>query len=119
MTDIAVLRRRETAGPQGFDSAQAFRILSSLSQPSRLAVFLQVVAAGPEGAPAPVLAGALHTTGSALTLHLRALEAAGLVEVRIRRQAKRSVAVVARLDRCAQLGRWFTEQCAQAGWSPP
>ncbi len=118
MSEAALIRGRD--GPTAaFDAAAANRMLAALAQPSRMAVFLQVVAAGPEGAPAATLASTLHTTGSALTLHLRALESAELVEVRIRRQPRRNVVVVARIDRCALLGHWFTEQCREAGWSGP
>lgn len=118
MSEAALLRGRD-ASTAAFDAAAANRMLAALAQPSRMAVFLQVVAAGPEGAPAGSLAGTLNTTGSALTLHLRALESAELVEVRIRRQPRRNVVVVARTDRCAQLGQWFVEQCREAGWPGP
>ena len=118
MSEAALNRGGETP-TSSFDSAAATRILATLAQPTRMAVFLQVVASGPDGAPSASLASTLRVTGSALTLHLRALEAAELIEVRIRRQPRRHVMVVARVDRCAQLGQWFAEHCGQAGWSHP
>ena len=99
------------------DAAALVRAFSALAQPSRLAVFLHVVAAGPEGVPLQGLAALVNTTGSALTLHLRALDTAGLIQVQLRRRRPQSPWVVARIERCAELGSWLADHCREAGWS--
>ena len=90
-------------------AAAAHRIFSALSQPSRLAVFMHVAAAGPGGRPTQALAAALRTTGSALTAHLHALEGAGLVSVRVGPRGARAPVVVADVDRCLALALWLAD----------
>lgn len=99
------------------DQAAALQVFAALSQPSRLAVFLHVSGAGPGGMPSQGLAEVLGTTGSALTLHLRALEAAGLIKVQVRRRGQHNPMVVARIDRCAELVARMANYCREAGWS--
>ena len=105
---------RIQAGP--LDRAALLKIFSALSQPSRLAVFRAIVAAGPAGVSVQALGESLNITGSALTLHLRVLEAAGLAAVDVRRRTPQSPTLVARVDACTQAANWFIDQCRDAGW---
>jgi len=98
------------------ERAALLKIFSALSQPSRLAVFRAIVAAGPAGATVQALGETLHITGSALTLHLRVLEAAGLAAVDVRRRTQQSPTLVARVDACTRTAHWFLDQCRVAGW---
>lgn len=96
-------------------SQEVFAVLSHIS---RLAVFAEILAAGPEGVPGHGLARALGMKGSALTLHLRALEAAGLIRVLIPPTGRHDARVVARIDRWATLCAWMARPIAVAGWGP-
>lgn len=111
--------RPADAQPAPLDRAALLKIFSALSQPSRLAVFRAIVAAGPAGATVQSLGEALHITGSALTLHLRVLEAAGLAAVDVRRRTPQSPTLVARVDACTRTANWFLDQCRAAGWPLP
>jgi len=52
--------------------------LQALGNPTRLAVFRQLVRVGPKGAPVGTIQKALGLAGSTLTNHLQRLVAAGL-----------------------------------------
>src|SRR5690349_10951493 len=97
------------------DRAAAVKVFAALSQASRLAVFLQIAGVGPDGASTQSLGDTLQITGSALTLHLRALEAAGLVHVQMRRCGIQSPIVVARIDRWTELCAWVADHWLRAG----
>ncbi len=62
--------------------ASAVTALAALAQETRLQLFRRLVAAGPAGVPAGVLAKALRIAPSNLTFHAQALEAAGLAQSR-------------------------------------
>ena len=98
------------------DRSLLVRMFAALSQPSRLAVFVEVLSAGPAGVSTQGLSQSLGTTGSALTLHLRSLESAGLIHVQVRRRGQSAAHVVARIENCAALGAWVARQCQDAGW---
>lgn len=104
--------------PSAIDPVSAVGMFTALSQPSRLAIFLQLLAAGPEGVATQGLAETLGTTGSALTLHLRALEGVGLIHVPARRRGQQTARVIARIDRFTELGAWMAEHGRGAGWGP-
>jgi ArsR family transcriptional regulator, arsenate/arsenite/antimonite-responsive transcriptional repressor len=61
---------------------QAVAILSALSQDTRLAVFRHLVAAGPSGIPAGVIASTLRVAAPTLSFHLKELEHVGLITQR-------------------------------------
>jgi DNA-binding transcriptional ArsR family regulator len=89
------------------DLAAAAKVFAALSQPIRLAAFIHLVGLGPAGAAAETLGGTLHTRGSALTLHLRTLEEAGLVCVRQNKHEgrERALLVTANVERLGALFR--------------
>ncbi|MCW5629061.1 MAG: helix-turn-helix transcriptional regulator [Rhodoferax sp.] len=60
-------------------SRQAVRTLAALAHDARLAVFKLLVAAGPGGLAAGVIAQSLAITPSALSFHLKELTQAGLL----------------------------------------
>lgn len=99
-----------------FDRALALRMFAALAQPSRLAVLLQIVAAGPSGCSARMLAESLSMTGSALTLHLRALESAELVVIRLRPRGASDPLFVVHAERCEALAAWAADRFRAGGW---
>jgi DNA-binding transcriptional ArsR family regulator len=99
-----------------FDRAMALRMFAALAQPSRLAVFLQIVEAGPVGCSARMLAETLAMTGSALTLHLRALESAQLVAIRLKPRGGGDPLFVVHADRWHALAGWLGERFRDGGW---
>ena len=60
----------------------AVRSLAALAQDSRLALYQQLVQAGPAGVAAGELAGRLGIPANTLSFHLRTLNHAGLVGAR-------------------------------------
>ncbi len=99
------------------DLVASQEMFAALSQVSRLAVFAEILAAGPDGVPGQGLARTLGMKGSALTLHLRALEAARLIQVLIPPRGRQDARLVARIDRWAMLCAWMERPIAAAGWS--
>jgi DNA-binding transcriptional ArsR family regulator len=63
-------------------SSQAVAALAALSQETRLAVFRQLVAAGPQGKAAGAIAAHLKVPPPTLSFHLKELERARLVTQR-------------------------------------
>lgn len=61
---------------------EVLAVFDALSRQGRLAVFRSIVRSGNDGVDALALTRELHTTGSALTLHLRRLADAGLIRPR-------------------------------------
>lgn len=103
------------------DLVASQEMFAALSQVSRLAVFAEILAAGPDGVPGQALprhaVRTLGMKGSALTLHLRALEAARLIQVLIPPRGRQDARLVARIDRWAMLCAWMERPIAAAGWS--
>ena len=64
------------------DWAGMAAVFEGLSSPGRLAVFRSIVRAGDAGVDMRSLAPQLGTTGSAITVHVRCLVAAGLIHTR-------------------------------------
>lgn len=58
---------------------QALEALGALGQETRLAAFRHLVTAGPKGASAGAIAGALKIAAPTLSFHLKELERAGLI----------------------------------------
>ena len=61
------------------EADQAVRALGALAQEHRLALFRQLVQAGPAGMAAGAIAAALGLPNSSLSFHLAQLSAAGLI----------------------------------------
>lgn len=61
---------------------QVVKALAALAQPTRLAVYRLLVAAGPEGVAAGQLAERLDVAPATLSFHFRTLNHAGLIESR-------------------------------------
>ncbi|MBU8543678.1 MULTISPECIES: metalloregulator ArsR/SmtB family transcription factor [Roseomonadaceae] len=87
------------------DAATAFM---ALGQGTRLDLMRALLAAGPSGVAAGMLAERLSVPGSTLSFHLRALEQAGLVAAT--RQG-RSLIYAAQIDRLRALIGFLTEAC--------
>ncbi len=98
------------------DHRSALKMYEALSQESRLLVFVTILAAGPEGYDFPDLNRVIQTRGTALSLHLRALQGAGLVQAYPRRDGRKTTWVVARADRWLELRAWMAAQTG-GGWS--
>lgn len=64
------------------EETNAVAALSALAQEARLRAFRLLVAAGPEGLPAGLIAEELGLPANTLSFHLSALKKAGLVTVR-------------------------------------
>lgn len=92
------------------DSSIALAAFAALSQPTRLAAFRLLAAAGPRGLPAGVVADRLGTVSSTLSHHLGLLERAGLV--RARREG-RFVYYTVDPDGARQLLAFVTELCGR------
>ena len=96
--------------------ASAVRALSALAQPARLEAFRRLVQAGEAGVPAGELAAALGLSPPALSFHLRALSAAGLVRSR---QEGRFVYYTAQYATMDQLLGFLTENCCEGAECAP
>ncbi len=97
-------------------TASAVRALSALAQSARLQAFRRLVQAGDSGLPAGELAAALGLSAPALSFHLRALSAAGLVRSR---QAGRFVYYFAQYSAMDRLLAFLTENCCQGADCAP
>lgn len=64
------------------ETKQAVDALAALAQPSRLAIYRELVQAGPDGQPAGAIAAALGLPAATLSFHLAQLAHAGLVQGR-------------------------------------
>ena len=89
-------------------STQAVASLSALSQETRLAVFRHLVAAGPEGRPAGLIATRLKVPSPTLSFHLRELERAGLVT---QRRESRNIIYAANYATMRALLSYLMEDC--------
>jgi ArsR family transcriptional regulator, arsenate/arsenite/antimonite-responsive transcriptional repressor len=90
------------------DTINAVRALGALAHESRLAIFRQLVVAGPEGVAAGEIAQQLGISPSSLSFHLKDLTHAGLVSPR---QDGRFVIYTANFDAMTELIGFLTENC--------
>ncbi|WP_018404626.1 ArsR/SmtB family transcription factor [Marinobacter gelidimuriae] len=65
--------------PMKFDNHAASEVLNALAHPTRLAVFRELMAYGPDGAAAGTLGRAVDLAPNALSFHLNRLKQAGMV----------------------------------------
>lgn len=89
-------------------SIQAVASLSALSQETRLAVFRYLVAAGPEGRSAGLIATRLKVPSPTLSFHLKELEHAGLVT---QRRESRNIIYAANYAMMRALLSYLMEDC--------
>lgn len=95
----------------GLDSHAAIvSRLAALANPTRLQVFRLLVQAGAGGINAGTLAQATGTSASALSFHLKDLQAAGLIRGT---QQGRFVIYTAQFDAMQTLIDYLTENCCQ------
>ncbi|MEM8788829.1 MAG: metalloregulator ArsR/SmtB family transcription factor [Pseudomonadota bacterium] len=90
------------------DQAEAAQCFAALGSEQRLAVLQTLVAAGPDGLPAGVLAQRVGLGASTLTHHLRFLSQSGLV---VQRKEGRSVLSSAAFERVEQLSAYLLLNC--------
>jgi ArsR family transcriptional regulator len=104
------------------ETTQAVSALSALAQPSRLAAFRLLVAAGPEGMAAGAIGEQLDLPPATLSFHLAGLTRAGLAQSR---QDGRFVIYSANFENMNSLVAFLTENCcggatcAPAACQPP
>jgi len=87
---------------------QALAALTALSQETRLAVFRHLVAAGPQGRPAGLIATRLKVPPPTLSFHLKELEHAGLVT---QRRIGRNIVYAANYATMRALLSFLMEDC--------
>lgn len=87
---------------------QAVKALSALAQESRLAIYRQLVQAGPQGLVAGQIAAALDIPAATLSFHLKSLSQCGLVQGR---QEGRFVRYVADFAAMHGLIDYLSENC--------
>lgn len=88
----------------------AVPMLAGLGQASRLAIFRELVQAGPEGLTPGILAARLRIAGPTLSFHLKGLAAAGLVRAR---PSARYIVYTVDFDRMAALMAFLTRNCCK------
>lgn len=88
--------------------AQVVKALAALAQPTRLAVFRLLVAAGPEGMAAGQIAEKLKVSPATMSFHFKTLSHAGLVESR---QEGRFVYYAANFTAMNDMVDYLTENC--------
>lgn len=94
------------------DHQQAIAALGALAQEKRLELFRLLVARGPRGMAAGVIAERLGLPPSSLSFHLQQLVHAGLVS---QRRASRQVIYAAEYDAMNALLAYLTENCCGRG----
>jgi len=90
------------------ETRRAVDALAALAQPSRLAIYRELVQAGPEGSAAGAIAVALGLPPATLSFHLAQLAHAGLVHGR---QQGRFVIYTADFAAMNALVGYLTENC--------
>lgn len=90
------------------DTKAAVDALGALAQDKRLQVFRLLVAQGPDGLPAGVIAGRVGVPPSSLTFHLQQLVHAGLVT---QQRVSRQVIYAADYAAMDELLAYLTENC--------
>jgi len=96
------------------DQKQAIAALGALAQDTRLALFRLLVAYGPAGLPAGVIAERLEVAPSSLSFHLQQLVHAGLIT---QRRASRQLIYSAEYGAMNDLLAYLTENCCGRGLS--
>ena len=89
-------------------SSQAIAALSALSQETRLAVFRDLVATGPQGKSAGKIAAKFKVAAPTLSFHLKELERAGLIA---QRREGRSIIYAANYPAMRGLLSYLMEDC--------
>jgi DNA-binding transcriptional ArsR family regulator len=90
------------------DRKAALAALAALAQETRLELFRLLVAIGPQGLPAGVIAERLGVLPSSLTFHLNQLHHAGLI---VQRRQSRRLIYSAEYDAMNALLAYLTENC--------
>jgi DNA-binding transcriptional ArsR family regulator len=94
------------------DSKETIAALGALAHETRLALFRLLVAVGPEGLPAGVIAERLHVAPSSLSFHLAQLLHAGLI---IQHRRSRQLIYAADYGAMNLLLAYLTENCCGRG----
>ena len=94
------------------DKKHAIAALGALAQETRLALFRMLVACGPEGLPAGVIAERLGVAPSSLSFHLQQLVHAGLIT---QRRLSRQLIYAAEYGTMNELMAYLTENCCGQG----
>lgn len=89
-------------------SGQVINALAALAQATRLEVYRELVAAGPEGMAAGQLAEKLGVAPASLSFHLKTLSHAGLIESR---QEGRFIYYSANFEVMNGMVDYLTENC--------
>lgn len=92
------------------DQKSAIAALGALAQETRLELFRLLVATGPAGLPAGVIAERLGVQPSSLTFHLNQLHHAGLIA---QRRQSRQLIYSAEYDAMNALLAYLTENCCR------
>ena len=96
------------------DQKAAIAALGALAQETRLEVFRLLVATGPQGLPAGVIAERLGVMPSSLTFHLNQLHHAGLIT---QRRRSRQLIYSAEYGAMNDLLAYLSENCCGRGQS--
>src|SRR6476619_430528 len=96
------------------DEKRAIAALGALAQETRLELFRLLVARGPEGLPAGVIAERLGVMPSSLSFHLQQLVHAGLIT---QRRLSRQLIYSAEYRTMNELMAYLTENCCGRGVS--
>src|SRR5229473_5490496 len=94
------------------DQKRAIAALGALAQETRLELFRLLVARGPEGLPAGVIADKLGVMPSSLSFHLQQLVHAGLIT---QRRLSRQLIYSAEYGTMSELMGYLTENCCGRG----
>ncbi len=94
------------------DQLGAIAALGALAQETRLALFRLLVARGPEGLPAGMIADELEVAPSSLSFHLQQLVHAGLIA---QRRLGRQLIYSAEYRTMSELLAYLTENCCGRG----
>lgn len=100
------------------ENQHACDLLTALGHPVRLAVFRELMAYGPDGAPAGTLGLAVNQAPNALSFHLNRLKQAGLVWTQ---RAGQQTIYRARLNTMRELIDYLDDSCCRevaAGCGP-
>jgi ArsR family transcriptional regulator, arsenate/arsenite/antimonite-responsive transcriptional repressor len=96
------------------DQKAAIAALGALAQDTRLELFRLLVATGPQGLPAGVIAERLGVRPSSLSFHLNQLHHAGLIT---QRRQSRQLIYAAEYGAMNDLLAYLTENCCGRGQS--